>query len=259
MSTDFRAVMQSLKRSSAYRLSRPILRFPTHLLRPAFRLLKNYLRTLRWRHHAYPKQLNWNWGSMGVNRIAVVNLLLSKFSNPSYLEIGCATDTLFHSVPVIDKTGVDPVSGGNVRKTSDLFFSQNERKFHIIFIDGLHTYEQVRRDLINSFLSVRSGGWIALHDMLPLTWEEQHIPPVLPGAWTGDVWKIAFELAETEGVDFKILRVDHGIGLIKKIEGEVHLKDLTDQLRSKQFNYYYENLSRLPIVDWEEAQEWLRT
>ena len=36
------------------------------------------------------------------------------------------------------KIGVDPVSGGNLRMTSDHFFKENKEKFDLIFIDGLH-------------------------------------------------------------------------------------------------------------------------
>ncbi len=194
------------------------------------------------------------------NRIAVVNLLLNKFEDPADLQIGCASDGLFNSVPVQKKTGVDPSSGGNVRKTSDAFFATNNDRFDVVFIDGLHTYEQVRRDVTNSIKSLNVGGWIALHDMLPRNWIEQHVPPIVSGeVWTGDVWKVAFELKETNGLEFNILKIDHGVGVIKVLDAKAVLTDLRDDLLYKEFSYYYENIDKLPIAEWNDAQEWLRS
>ena len=34
--------------------------------------------------------------------------------------------------------------------TSDDFFKQNKKKYDCIFIDGLHTYKQVKNDILNS-------------------------------------------------------------------------------------------------------------
>jgi hypothetical protein len=212
----------------------------------------------KWKHNKDERVLEWDWTKTNYNRIALVNLLVSKFKDPDYLEIGTAgANSLFDSVPAKRKVGVDPERGGNVRKTSDDFFKDNSQKFDVIFIDGLHTYDQVRLDVINSIKSLKDGGWIALHDMLPRTWLEQHVPHISQGAWTGDVWKVAFELAKTEGIEFKILKIDHGVGVIKVLNKEAQLKDLKSELSNKQFGYFYDNLSKLPVVEWENAQDWL--
>lgn len=226
----------------------------------AIKIKKLYLQ-MKWGNHVDDRSLDWDWTKTNFNRIAVVNLLLNKFQDPSYLEIGCASNNLFNSVPVPKKIGVDPSSGGNVRKTSDDFFKTNDINFDVIFIDGLHTYEQVRRDIINSIKSLNKseGGWIALHDMLPRNWIEHHVPIVSKGAWTGDVWKVAFELIETEGIEFKILKIDHGVGVIKVLDSKAMLKNLELELLHQEFSYYYENLNKLPIVDWDDAQDWLRS
>ena len=68
----------------------------------------------------------------------------------NYLEIGCDNNDLFEKINVSNKIGVDPREGGNVRKTSDEFFKYNKKKFELIFIDGLHKYDQVNRDIENS-------------------------------------------------------------------------------------------------------------
>jgi hypothetical protein len=231
-----------------------------YCLLPFYNPLRHRLIIRKWRHHADARTLDWDWSKTNFNRIALVNLLLSKFKDPDYLEIGTAgSNSLFDSVPVKRKYGVDPALGGNIRKTSDDFFKDNKIQFDVVFIDGLHTYEQVRQDVINSIKSLKDGGWIALHDMLPRNWIEQHVPIVSQGAWTGDVWKVAFELAQTEGIEFKILKIDCGVGVIKVIRQEVELKNLMGELLPKEFSYYYDNLNKLPIIEWQEAQTWLHS
>lgn len=142
--------------------------------------------------------------------------------------------------------------------TSDDFFARNKRRFDVVFIDGLHTYEQVRRDVINAINCLEDNGWVVLHDMLPRDWIEHHVPMVARGAWTGDVWKVGFELSQTDGVDFKILKLDHGVGVFRVLKRDVVLRDMTAELRDKQFGYYFDRITSLPITDWSDAQQWLR-
>ena len=81
------------------------------------------------------------------NRIAFINKAISKFKDCNYLEIGVADNTTFSSIPLPlrNKIGVDPSNGGTHRMTSDEFFNKNQKKFNVIFIDGLHIYEQCQR------------------------------------------------------------------------------------------------------------------
>ena len=227
-------------------------------LKPYVGPMLNFFRLRKWRHNSDLKVFNWDWRKINFNRISTVNLLLNNFDNASYLEIGCASDSLFNSVPVENKVGVDPLSGGNVRKTSDIFFKENKKQFDVIFIDGLHTYEQVRKDIINSISTLNEGGWIVLHDMLPRNWIEQHSPIITKGPWTGDVWKVAFELIQTGGIDFKILKIDHGVGVIKVIKKSVQLKNLQKELLNSKFTYYYDNINKLPIIEWNDAKSWMK-
>ena len=96
--------------------------------------IKHLYLLIKWGNHVDHRSLNWDWSKTNFNRIAVVNLLLNKFTNPNYLEIGCASNNLFNSVPANNKIGVDPSSGGNVRKTSDDFFRTNDVNFDVIFL-----------------------------------------------------------------------------------------------------------------------------
>ena len=71
--------------------------------------------------------------------------MINKNGYSDYLEIGCDQNQLFSKIKIQNKVGVDPSSGGNVRKTSDEFFKDNKNKFDIVFIDGLHIYNQVKK------------------------------------------------------------------------------------------------------------------
>jgi len=207
--------------------------------------------------HSFSKTFDWKWEETNFNRIALVNLLVGKTRNCAYLEIGCASNALFDSIPTLNKVGVDPQDGGNIRKTSDEFFYTNKSFFDVVFIDGLHTYDQIRRDVINSIKFLKPGGWIALHDMLPRTWIEEHVPIVSSEAWTGDIWKVAFELSKTEGIDFKIIKIDNGVGVLRLAQTNPSLVDLATELNDKRFSYFYENIAILPIVEWHDCQNWL--
>ena len=212
----------------------------------------------QWRHHASPEQMDWDWNATKYNRIALVNLICASKTDPAYLEIGCFNDALFSSVIARKKVGVDPQRGGTVRATSDDFFEQNQEKFDIVFIDGLHTFEQVRRDVANALRCLNPDGWIALHDMLPRNWLEEHVPAIWP-TWNGDVWKVAFEIAQSDGLDFALLLIDHGVGVIKPKSAGAGLADRYDELREQRFSYLCDNLQRLPLLEWDEGRRWLET
>ena len=71
----------------------------------------------------------------------------SKFNDCKYLEIGCQNDLCFNSIITNNKIGVDPNAGGTIKTTSDDFFNNNEDFYDVIFIDGLHEYDQCRKDI----------------------------------------------------------------------------------------------------------------
>lgn len=148
-------------------------------------------------------------------RLEVINFLIGLKGYRSYLEIGCDADRTFKRVRAPNKVGVDPVSGGTLRMTSDAFFAFNQQKFDLIFIDGLHLHEQVLRDVSNSIRSLRSGGCIVIHDCLPLHREQQLEKPVRRvGGWTGNVWKAIVQLRTDPKLDIAVLNADWGVGVV---------------------------------------------
>ena len=99
------------------------------LLRKLSRPRQVLLQDVTYRHNSHPKTFNSDWSRKSFNRIAVVNYLVSKIGGFSsrYLEIGCASNDLFHSVASLQKIGVDPASGGTHRMTSDDFLQQTKK------------------------------------------------------------------------------------------------------------------------------------
>jgi hypothetical protein len=204
------------------------------------------------------KILPYDWGAMRYNRISIVNLLLSDNPGGRYLEIGCAGDVLFDAVMAAEKVGVDPVRGGTHRMTSDAFFARYDGPpFDVVFIDGLHLYPQVRRDLVNALAFLRPGGWIGIHDMLPRDWLEEHVPQIRTDRWTGDGWKVAFELAQAEAIDFRLLAIDYGVAVVRPLAARADLPDLGATLADKRFKYLVEQLAKIPVVEYEEGRAWI--
>lgn len=147
------------------------------------------------------------------NRIDFLNAILERGEKSSYLEIGCRADDCFSRIRATRKVGVDPRSGGTVRATSDAFFSRNAETFDLIFIDGLHVYRQVMRDIRNSLAALAPGGLIVLHDCLPLTWAAQ-CPWEVQEKWNGDVWRAFIEVRTWSHVDAATCLIDHGLGVV---------------------------------------------
>lgn len=236
---------------------------------PILFILREFLGALYWvsrcklmqifyRKNAYHLKCDRDWSRINFNRIAVVNFLLAKKSAGRYLEIGCATNLLFNSVPTTNKVGVDPVAGGTHRRTSDAFFAENKEEFDVIFIDGLHTFEQVYRDIENALKVLRPDGYIAIHDMLPNNWIEHHVPNISPRIWTGDVWKVAFDLLKASNIDFKIVAIDLGVGIVRKTSENYSLPRMSEELTGQGFSYFYQNQGKLPIIDWDEFTQWAK-
>ena len=52
------------------------------------------------------------------------------------------------------------------KSTSDIFFNNNQNFFDIIYIDGLHKYHQVQKDLNNALKYLKEDGIIICDDYL---------------------------------------------------------------------------------------------
>ena len=185
------------------------------------------------------KRLNYNWSNYP-SRFEIIQKIIEKRKYENYLELGCYKDSNFSKIKIKNKTGVDPVSGGNIKMSSDEFFKINNKKFDCIFIDGLHIYEQVREDILNSIKFLSPNGIIIIHDCLPLKiWN--HIVPKIYGHWNGDVWKAIVETRTMKDIDTYTCKADHGLGIILKRPNRNLLKINTDNFKKLKFKDYYNN------------------
>ncbi|WP_396931768.1 class I SAM-dependent methyltransferase [Mycolicibacterium sp.] len=186
----------------------------------------------------------------GVNRIRAVQQALAMRSNPVYLEIGVSRGQAFQRIGADVKLAVDPAfrltertreladAKGRVveyfETTSDAFFENekallDEHPVDVALIDGLHTYEQVVRDVENTVRHLKDDGVIFLHDCNPPfelagrraeSWDEfmaQQSGPLKIGIWNGDVWKAIVELRSTRpDLLVGVLKCDQGVGFVRK-------------------------------------------
>lgn len=203
-----------------------------------------------------PTTLDFDWDRTRYNRIALINAAAHLIGARSYLEIGCADNATFDSVPLADKVGVDPVSGGTHRMTSDQYFEDHNRKFDLIFIDGLHTYAQAEHDLSNAVDRLPRDGVIVMHDCLPVSWIEQAVPR-LQNLWTGDVWKAAFEAKARADLDLRVVSIDHGCAIIIKRANTDLVDFAVEDYDALDFEFYRDHHPRLGILSFQEAIEFL--
>jgi hypothetical protein len=188
------------------------------------------------------KKINFDWDKYPT-RLEILQKIIIRKKYKSYLEIGCDKNLLFSKIKIDNKIGIDPKQGGTIRISSDDFFKINDKKFDIIFIDGLHEFDQVRRDISNSLLALNEGGVIFLHDCMPASYLRQAVPRSV-GRWNGDVWKNIVEIRTKKDLDTYVCYADNGLGLILKRPNQnllnLNIKDFK-KLKFQDFYYNYKN------------------
>lgn len=189
-----------------------------------------------------------------VNRIKAVQKALDGRTNSVYLEIGVDRGRAFKRITASEKIAVDPdfkLSARTRRKadekgtthyfemTSDDFFEREaavlSRGVDVALIDGLHTYEQVVRDVDNTLKYLRDDGVIFLHDCNPAfglmarpatSYDDflaQQSGPLRWGVWNGDVWKAIVHLRTRNDLRTVVLKCDFGVGVVRKGSPESRL------------------------------------
>lgn len=141
--------------------------------------------------------------------------LIDRYRYKAYLEIGTQKGRTFTRLSVPRKVGVDPVGVvATFHGTSDAFFAQNGERFDLVFIDGLHTAEQVAADVEHALDVLNRGGLIVLHDCNPIAEHKQtHDSPGV-GGWNGDVWKTLVRLRSRHELDCATGAFDQGCAVI---------------------------------------------
>jgi len=179
---------------------------------------------------------------MQLQRWEIINHLIKKNGYKTYLEIGYYKGWSFDRVKCEQKTAVDPNPSkyewmeksdslwlgeesdfpeGGIREifkgTSNSFFGyyQGDRKWDIIFIDGLHESPQVDKDIQNALKHLNPGGTIVVHDCNPSSYE-MTTTGTAAGEWTGDVYRSAIRVKMSFGSAlFYVIDTDYGVGVLK--------------------------------------------
>jgi len=150
-------------------------------------------------------------------RFERLNALAKINSAAKYLEIGVSEGDTFTKVNVPYKVAVDPkfrfdfekLADQNTRfheVTSDMFFSElasEHGQFDLIYIDGLHTFEQTIRDFCTSLGTSHSRtiwliddtnptGWLASIPDQELSRKLRRLVGIQTNQWMGDVFKLVF-------------------------------------------------------------------
>jgi hypothetical protein len=184
--------------------------------RNLFTVISNRLRVRRGRLPRllpYPMRLtNKEWSARRINKL-LNEIPFAK----NYLEIGLSAGKTFQNVNFSFRVGVDPhplFALDRLPKQStvfpiasdDFFAICEESTFDLVFIDGLHTFEQTYRDLIHS-LELCPTGLILIDDVVPSdefsAMRDQMDSQALRkkagisgSSWHGDVFKVILCLSD---------------------------------------------------------------
>jgi hypothetical protein len=201
-----------------------------------------------------------------MTRTDIINNFIQKFGYKSYLEIGTQNPNgNFNQIDIKNKYSVEPFppSGLNANDysfvgTSDQYFDfiSPDTKFDIIFIDGLHHYQQVLKDIENSLNHLSENGTIVCHDCLPTT-EKMQERDDHGGEWTGDVWKAIAKLrVETIDLDIKVVDTDYGCGIIRR---GTNIPYVTNE-NYKTYTFFNSNKQELMnVISKEQLLQWINS
>jgi hypothetical protein len=149
----------------------------------------------------------------------LVNALLLLYRRPTYLEVGVWDGGTFMAVEAARKVAVDVAflfdvgAAGRAQPhcafhqmPSDRYFGEiagGVAEFDLILLDGLHTFEQTLRDLLNAAERLKPQGLIVIDDVRPdselaaLPSQEEAIARRDAGEpwdrhWMGDVYRLVY-------------------------------------------------------------------
>lgn len=95
--------------------------------------------------------------------------------------------------------------------TSDELALIWRRSLNLLFIDGSHEYQQVKKDYTNFGRFVTKNGFIIFHDTYPPS--EKYKSP----SYCGDAYKILDDLKKDESVEFVTFPYSFGLTVCRKL------------------------------------------
>jgi len=168
-----------------------------------------------------------NWSTRRLNGLA------QDLGARRYLEIGVEKGHTFFKVDIPYRVAVDPVfqfdpvkraTRGSVfhQTTSDAFFADLDldQTFDLVFLDGLHHFEQTYRDLVNTLAHSHSRTVILIDDTIPTTLYSAQRDEALQlqelaaskspnHGWHGDIYKVLVAIHDFHPtLDFVTLTTD---------------------------------------------------
>ncbi|MFA5158925.1 MAG: class I SAM-dependent methyltransferase [Candidatus Omnitrophota bacterium] len=229
-----------------------------------------------------------------MNRISIVQSIIKKTCAENYLEIGVSLGHTFLTIDVKRKIGVDPKNlimrhvfakrddwmleakkayrficqclgfekSDFYEMASDEFFRTmshlfERREAEVALIDGLHSYDQALRDVLNCLKHLDQNGVLVLHDCNPATLA-QAIPAnsvaeaaakKVPGwdyLWCGDVWKaIVYLRSSFADLNVFVLDCDMGVGIVTRGKMENRLLYTPEEIGKLTFQDLDANRTRL--------------
>lgn len=233
---------------------------------------------------------------MIIDRMYVIQEIIKRKRAKTYLEIGVREGECFLKIRAPKKIAVDPhiaISPQKKRKyclknlsnlfnqylemTSDDYFKGNHeflpaRGLDVVFIDGLHTYEQSLKDVQNALRYLNDEGVIIMHDCSPQSeaaaypaQSYQHAEslniPGFTGEWNGDVWKTIVDLRSSrKDLNVFVLDCDQGLGVIVKGQPENGLSYTPEEINSLSYEDLDDKRKHLLNLKGQEYfHEFLRT
>ena len=185
---------------------------------------------------------------MGASYLVLLEEIHQRLRPRTYLEIGVNEGHSLRTVlPGTRAVGVDPepllrnpVDAAVFSLTSDEFFARYDLRavlegvpLDLVFIDGMHLFEFVLRDLINVGRYATPTTTVLLHDCYPISAEtatREHLTYL----WTGDVWKIILCLKEyCPGVAVRVVDAPPaGLAIVRYLDAaaSVRLQDRYDEI-----------------------------
>ena len=173
-----------------------------------------------------------------VARWQVMRRLTKLYDAPRYLEIGVCRGKTFDKVPAARKVAVDPAfrfdheAMGAAHPEaeyhpvpSDDYFSRHagpDDQFDVVYLDGLHIYDQTLRDLLNALEHLQPRGVVVIDDTVPPTPlaairdradfdAERRRTGSTRNEWMGDVFKVVhFIQAYCPYLSYATIANNHG-------------------------------------------------
>lgn len=222
----------------------------------------------------------------GPNYLDNLQLIHQHLKAATYLEIGVASGSSLGLAGANCRAiGIDP--GFTLQRSiaawaklfylpSDDYFAQQDTRallggkdIELSFIDGLHTFDQVFRDLINVMPFLSTQSHVILHDVYPvLGITAERVRKSIFSA--GDVWKVTSLVREfLPHLEFTTIpTAPSGLFLIKGFTGKAEDIDnakVADRVGELLLETYDEHIATLPSTlnlgqnNPEYIREWLDT